>query len=134
MAIALSVATTGCGGADPVAQVRGMVLRFGRAAAVRDYRTICRSILQPALVSRFEAVGLPCERALAEGLGPAATPRLTVRAVQVKGATAFVAVHTTAANQPPSDDTIELARGPMGWRIVSLADAAAPARPVLAPR
>jgi hypothetical protein len=111
----------GCGGTSAAAGVRSTLGDFGRAAAHKDYRTMCRRLLAPSLVEQVEGVGIPCETALAKGLGAVQRPSLKVRTVTVAHGHAFAVVHSTAAGQPPSDDTVELVHARDGWRIASLA-------------
>jgi hypothetical protein len=109
-----------CGSVDQLPRVRQTLARFAAATARKDYRTVCRELLAPAIVDQLAQLGLPCERALARGLGSVRSPRLSVRSVRVRGDGAEAQVHSSAANQPPSDDTIELVRVQGAWRISSL--------------
>lgn len=128
-AVALCLATaltlTACGGPSDQQQVRTTLQRFGRAVARRDYRTVCAALLAPGLVERLAEIGLPCETALARGFGRARQPTLAVRSVRVTGASATALVHSGAANQAPSDDTVGLAKVRGSWRISSLGTATA---------
>ena len=124
-----AILLAGCGsGPDASAQVRATLASFGRAVAARDYRTVCTRLLAPALTDQLAQIGLPCQAGLARGFGRARAPHLTVRSVTVNpsGDAASAVVHTTAANQPPSDDTLGLVRLGGTWRIASLG--AAPRR------
>ena len=47
-------------------------------------------------------------------------PRLQIVRVQVKKDKAFVTVRTSASNQMPSTDTLQLVREDGGWRIAAL--------------
>jgi hypothetical protein len=134
--LAVVTAVAGCGGgggastspttttpdtAADVRAVRGVVVRFGTASAAKDYRTICRVLLAPALVREVEAIGLPCEAALDRGLGTVGNPRLAVGTVRVRGDNASAATHSTADGQAPSDDLVELVRVHGRWAISTLA-------------
>jgi hypothetical protein len=120
-ALAAVVALSGCGGGPSDEQrVARTVQAFSRAAAARDYATLCDRILAPALVSQVTSIGLPCEKALARGLGGVRDPRLSIGAITVDGDRANVQVHTSAANQKPSSDTLQLVRVHDAWRIASL--------------
>ena len=127
----LCAALAGCGGSGPSDQqrVRGALQRFGRAVAQRDYHTVCSALLAPVLVERLAEIGLPCETALARGFGPVQHPTLAVRSVHVSGSSASALVHTAAANQTPSDDTVALAKIGGSWRISSLGVAPPPRAP-----
>jgi hypothetical protein len=118
--VAVAIAASGCGGQDPSASVRSTLGAFGRAAARKDYKAMCRRLLAPALVEQVESVGIPCEAALAKGLGGVSSPTLSVRRVTVRRGRAFATVHSTAAGQPPSTDTVQLVREAGGWRIAAL--------------
>lgn len=115
---ALGVA--GCGGQDQAAGVRSTLGAFGKAAAQKDYRAMCNRILAPSLVQQVESVGMPCETALAKGLGAVSSPTLRVRKVTVSRGRAYAVVHSAAAGQAASTDTVELVRVGSGWRIAAL--------------
>jgi hypothetical protein len=68
-----------------------------------------------------EAVGLPCEVALRQGLGEVKSPTLTIGRIVVRGDSATAEVRSAAAGEKPSADTLELVRVGEGWRIASLA-------------
>jgi hypothetical protein len=121
--VALAGALGACGSVDQGPQVRRALARFSAATARKDYRTLCEQLLAPMIVDQLTQLGLPCERALAEGLGSVHSPQLTVRSVRVNGAKAQAQVHSSASNQPPSDDTIELVHVRGAWRISSLGSA-----------
>lgn len=110
----------GCGGQNPAAGVRSALGAFGKAAAQKDYRALCRQILAPSLVEQVESVGMPCETALAQGLGGVSSPTLLVRRVTLHGGRAYAVVHSSAVGQLPSTDTVELVRVAGGWRIAAL--------------
>ena len=114
---------TACGKTSPEDQVRSTVHGFADAVAHRDYQSLCDTYLSTALISGLEGAGLPCELALKPEISATERPHLDIRTVTVDGDRAKVAVHTTAANQPPSDDTLALTRERGRWRIASLAEA-----------
>ena len=61
---------------------------------------------------------MPCELALKTGLRRASrTRRSSVKTVAVNGDKALVTVHSTAANQKPSDDTLALVKEKGKWKI-----------------
>jgi hypothetical protein len=126
LAVALGLSLSGCGGPSDRATVRATLADLARATAQRDYGRMCRQILAPRLVAAVTQVGLPCETALAQGLGHVATPKLVVRGVSVHDRTALARVHTTAANQPSSDDTVRLVKLGDRWYVESLVPAAKP--------
>lgn len=113
----------GCGKSSPEDEVRSTVKGFADAIAQRDYQALCDDYLSTSLISGLERAGLPCELAIKPEISATEKPRLEIRTVDVEGDRAKVAVHTTAANQPASDDTLALAREQGRWRIASLAEA-----------
>jgi hypothetical protein len=126
------VLLAGCGGdsgTTPEDAVRDVVTRFGQATAKKDYQAICDDLIARSLSDNVEEFGLPCELAFKQGLQGVRGARLTIRKVTLKGNVAHVVVHTTAANQPPSTDTLTLRRADGQWRISSLSAAPASRRP-----
>jgi hypothetical protein len=124
-----ALALGGCGGASDRAQVRDTLARFARATATKDYRTLCRRVLAPSIIQPLLQIGLSCEQALSRGLAAVDTPRMVVRHIEFRGPAAFAAVHTSAANQLASDDTVRLVEVDGQWVVSSLgAPPAAPAR------
>jgi len=122
-----AVAGVGCGRADDRAQVRDTLGRLARATATRDYRTLCQRVIAPSTLVPLRQIGMTCEQALQEGLAGVRAPRLVVRSIQVHGSRAAAAVHSFAANQPASDDTIELVEVGGQWWVSSLGAAPPPA-------
>jgi hypothetical protein len=125
--IALAVAAmapvlAGCGSSGPTDEqlVARTVTAFGRATAAKDYRSLCERILAPSLIEQLTQIGLPCEQALAKGLGSVRSPSLTLGAVTVEGDTATAEVRTRAADQAPSRDTLRLEKVRGAWRVASL--------------
>ena len=121
-AVALAV-PAGCGGGSPADAVRATLAGFAKATAQRDYQGLCDTYFAPKLVDEVEQTGLPCEAAIRPEISATQKPTLKVKAVQVHGDSATAQIHTTAANQPPSDDTIALVRVSGKWHISSLATA-----------
>ena len=122
--LALTVLAAACG-ADPQADVRKTLESFAGATAKKDYQEICDQLIAKSLSDNVEEYGLPCELAFKQGLDSVRKPTLTIRSVEVDGDVAKVRVHSTAANQPPSDDTLELRRSEGEWKITALARPAA---------
>jgi hypothetical protein len=114
----------GCGDAGPTPeeQVRTTVSEFGQATADKDYKTMCDRLLAPTLVEDVQQIGLPCERALEQGLEQVREPRLTIGAVKIDGDKATAEVRTSAAGEEPSRDTLELVNINGTWKIASLGD------------
>ena len=112
----------GCGDAGPTPeeQVRTTVSEFGRATAAKDYKTMCSRLLAPDLIEDVEQLGLPCERALKQGLDQVKEPRLTIGAVDIDGTDATAEVRTSAAGEEPSKDTLKLVNVNGTWKIASL--------------
>ena len=112
----------GCGGSGPTPeeQVRSAVAEFGRATAAKDYTALCDRILAPELIEEVESIGLPCERALRQGLGEVEEPRLTIGKIEIDDDRASAEVRTSAAGEEPSRDTLELVNLDGDWKISSL--------------
>jgi hypothetical protein len=112
----------GCGesGPTPEEQVRSTVAEFGRATAAKDYAALCDHILAPELIEDVESIGLPCERALRQGLGDVEDPRLTVGKIVIREDQASAEIRTSAAGEEPSQDTLELVNLDGVWKISSL--------------
>ena len=112
----------GCGeeGPTPEEQVRSAVVEFGRATAAKDYRALCDRLLAPELIEEVESIGLPCERALREGLGEVEDPRLTIGRIEIRDDEASAEVRTSAAGEEPSQDTLRLVNIDGVWKISSL--------------
>jgi hypothetical protein len=128
-AVAAATLLAGCGGdkgTTPEDAVRGVVTKFGTASAKKDYQTICDELIARSLSDNVEEFGLPCELAFKQGMDAVVRPKLVIRRLTLKGDVARAVVHTTAANQPASDDTLELRRIDGDWRITSLSAAPAP--------
>jgi len=122
-AIGAALFLAACGGASDDELVRETVQRYAKASAEKDYQEICDEIVAKELIRSVESVGLPCELAFKRGLGPVKEPKVRVDDVQVNKTKALVRVHSTAKNQPASDDTLELVLQGGSWRISSLAKA-----------
>ncbi len=112
----------GCGdsGPTPEEQVRSTVAEFGRATAAKDYTALCDHILAPALIEEVESIGLPCERALRQGLGEVEDPQLTIGRIDIRDDNATAEVRTSAAGEEPSKDTLQLVNLDGVWKISSL--------------
>jgi hypothetical protein len=123
-----AVALAGCGGPTDEERVRQTLQRFGQAVAAKDYSRLCNELLARSLVRKLDSVGVPCGLALAKGLEGVRRPSLEVVQVKVRSDTlALAQVRTTAANQPPSVDTVRVVREGEEWRVASLSGAQPPA-------
>lgn len=110
-----------CGDPSDEERVRDAVAAFGAASAKKDYQEICDELVAKDLAESVEAVGLPCEVAFKRGLDPVKEPKVEIKKVTINKTRALVNVRSTAKNQPPSDDTLELVLEGGDWRISSLA-------------
>jgi hypothetical protein len=120
-ALLLAAVLAGCGGGpSDEQQVRRTLMDFVQATARKDYRRMCTQLLAPQLIENAEQIGLPCEKALQKAFGQVRDPRLTIGKVTVDGDRATAQTRTSAANQPPSQDTVELTKVGGRWRIASL--------------
>jgi hypothetical protein len=115
------VTLAACGQEKPTQQVHDAVDRFGKAVADKDYQDLCDKLLAANLIHALEARGVPCELALKTGFGAVKDPKIAVKTVAVNGDKALVSVHSTAANQTPSDDTLALVKEHGKWKISELA-------------
>jgi hypothetical protein len=110
-----------CGKERPTQAVRKSVERFGEAVAAHDYQELCDDLLAGNLIATLEEHGVPCELALKTGFGDAKDPKLSIKTIAVNGDRALVGVHSTAANQPASDDTLSLVKEHGKWKVSKLA-------------
>ena len=108
-----------CG--DDESDVRDTLNEFADATAKKDYQRLCDDLLSPELVEQVRSVNLPCEVALRTGFEDVEEPRIEIRSVKIDGDTARAQVRSTARNQEPSVDVIELVKVDDEWRIASLA-------------
>jgi len=118
--LGLVMLLAGCGGGGGSSDedaVRSTLTGYAKAFATRDYQAICDRYLAPKLIDGVEQRGLPCEAAVRPAIKEAVKPVMAVRSVKVSGDTATAIVHSSAANQPPSDDTISLSRVHGTWYI-----------------
>jgi len=111
----------GCGDPSDEERVRDAVSDFGEASAKKDYQRICDDLIAKGLAESVEAVGLPCEVAFKRGLDPVKEPKVEIKKIKINKTRALVNVRSTAKNQPPSDDTLELVLEGGDWRISALA-------------
>lgn len=118
---ALVLGVAGCGDPSDEKRVRDAVAAFGEASAKKDYQRICDDLVAKDLAESVEAVGLPCEAAFKRGLDPVKEPKVEIKKVKINKTRALVTVRSTAKNQPPSDDTLELVLEGGDWRISALA-------------
>jgi len=123
--VVLALGLAGCGrdgDEEPREEdaVRATLTTYAKATARGDAARICRDVLATALVERIQRQGVTCGEAVQAGLTGVRDPRLRVESVQVDGTRATAQVRSTAAGQPPSQDTIRLVREKAGWRIAAL--------------
>jgi hypothetical protein len=113
-----------CGGASPkrsdADRVRDTLAAFGQASAKHDYRRVCAELLAKPVIDNVRRAGLSCESAMKSALQGVQSPKLEVGEVTIKGNRASAKVHTTAANQAASDDTVALVREGGDWKIGAL--------------
>jgi hypothetical protein len=110
-----------CGKEKPTQAVRKSVERFGKAVAAHDYQELCDNLLATNLIAALEGRGVPCELALKTGLGATKDAKISIKTIAVNSNRALVGVHSTAANQAPSDDTLNLVKEHGKWKVSSLA-------------
>jgi hypothetical protein len=121
--VVAACALAGCGDSGPSdeQQIRATLAEFQRATAAHDYQALCDQVLAPKLVETVKQIGLPCEIALRKGFKGVRDPHLSVGAVAVDDDKATAEVRSSAADEEPSRDTVELVRVGERWRIASLA-------------
>jgi hypothetical protein len=118
--LCLLVVAAGCGQSEERA-VRRTLDDFAQATARKDYQRLCDDLFAQRLVEEVRRT-VPCEVALRNSsLNDARNPKLTVRRITVDGNRATAVVATSAANQRPSEDTVELVKEREQWRILALA-------------
>jgi hypothetical protein len=121
---ALALAACGGGGGSPkrsdADRVRDTLSAFGQASAEHDYRRVCADLLAKPVIDAVRGAGLSCESAMKTALQGVQSPKLEVGQVTIKGNRASAKVHTTAANQQASDDTVALVREGGDWKIGAL--------------
>jgi len=115
----------GGGGGGPkrteTEQVRDTLSAFAQASAEHDYRRVCADLLAKPVIDSVRKAGLSCESAMKTALQGVESPKLEVVQVTIKGNRASAKVHTTAANQQASDDTVALVKEGDSWKIGALA-------------
>jgi Domain of unknown function (DUF4878) len=120
---ALTLAACG-GGSSPersdADRVRDTLGAFGEASAKHDYRRVCAELLAKPVIDSVRRAGLSCESAMKSALEGVQAPKIEVREVKITGDRASAKVHTTAANQPASDDTVALVKEGGDWKIGAL--------------
>ncbi len=119
LAAGVALALAGCG-SSAHDQVKDKVDQFASAAAAKDYPTICREVLAPALVAHLTAAGITCTQAMRIALGSVRDPTLSIGRIIIDGNKAAAITLTTAAGQRASLQAIDLVKTAHGWRISSL--------------
>jgi hypothetical protein len=109
-----------CGRQGDESAVRDTLETFAEATSRKDYQRLCDELFSEKLVAEVNKT-LPCEVALRRSdLDAARNPRIEVRSVKVDGDRAQARVRSSAANQPASEDTVQLVREDERWRIAAL--------------
>ncbi len=120
LAAAIALLAAGCSSESDEEKVRATLQRFADATARKDYQALCDDLFATKLVEEVRR-SIPCELALKRSdLATAQKPKLEVGTVKVEGDRATADVRSSAANQRPSRDTVELIREGDEWRIISL--------------
>jgi hypothetical protein len=118
-------ALSGCGASERD-DVQAKVEQFAKAAAGKDYKTICTQVLAASLLEHLAAGGVPCEQAMQLALSAVHSPTLSIGRVTISGSTASVITLTAAHGQEASLDAIDLVKTGQGWRITSLGSPVVP--------
>jgi hypothetical protein len=124
--MALAALMSGCLGGEedprpasgPPREIAQVVERLERATAQRDFSTLCDDLFTEA--ARERAGGEDCERLTRSAAEGIARPRITVKAIELKGERALVEVTTRATGQAEVGDTLELRREGGEWRVEAL--------------
>ena len=115
-----ALTAAGCGGESEEEAVRSKLDQFASATAKKDYDAICDDVFSQKLVEEVKRT-LPCEVALQNSdLGSAKEPKLEISRIRVDGERATADVRSSASNQKPSQDTVQLIQEDGEWRIISL--------------
>jgi hypothetical protein len=117
---AVTLAACGGGGSpkrSDADRVRDTLSAFAQASAKHDYRRVCADLLAKPVIDSVRRAGLSCENAMKTALQGVEAPKLEVGQVTIKGNRASAKVHTTAANQQASDDTVALVKEGESWKI-----------------
>jgi hypothetical protein len=100
--------------------VAATIQALDEAMRVRDYRGLCYELFTAE--ARRRAGGKDCERLLRSAAADVSRPRIQILSIRLTGKRAVARVRSSAANQPPLDDDVELVREPgRGYRISALA-------------
>jgi hypothetical protein len=100
--------------------VAATIQALDEATQKRDYRRICDDLFTAA--ARRRAGGGDCARLLRSAAQDVRRPRIQIVAIRVEGDRATVRVRSSAANQRPLVDEVELVRAERGrYRIAALA-------------
>jgi hypothetical protein len=128
-ACAVALALSGCSlGDDQEAQpargapnaVAATMQALDQSLRARDYRGICNELFTRE--ARRRAGGNDCERLLRSAAAGVRRPRVRILGIRIEGKRATVRVRSSADNQRPLMDEVELVRERGGYLISSLAD------------
>ena len=114
-----AAALAGCGTSER-AQVQAKVQQFVKAAAARDYKTICTQVLAPPLLEHMVESGITCQQAMQIALASVTSPTLAIGQITVDGSKASAITLSTAKGQEAALAAIELVKTSQGWRVESL--------------
>ncbi|MEJ7790176.1 MAG: hypothetical protein WKF29_09875 [Thermoleophilaceae bacterium] len=127
LALLAAVLLGGCAGGEKEAppepatgapkQVAEVIARLERAAAAKDYRTVCALLSSAA---RERAGGKRCEASLGEQGAGVREPTIRVLSIGIEADRATARVRTEAVGQAPVDETIELVREDGKYLIAAL--------------
>ena len=123
------LALSGCslGGDHEARPVRGApkavaatIQALDQATRRRDFRTICDELFTAE--ARRRAGGKDCQRLLRSAAQDVRAPRIRIAGIRIEGDRATVRVRSSAANQRPLVDEVELVRRGERYLISALAD------------
>ena len=121
LAAAVAAVAGGCSRESDEDKVRDTLEGYVEAVERKDYNALCDDFFATKLVQEVRR-SVPCEVALSRfsDLGTARKPELRILRVRVDGTRATADVRSSAANQPPSEDTVQLIQEGDDWRIIAL--------------
>jgi ketosteroid isomerase-like protein len=110
---------SGCGQSTQDA-IRAKVQQLAQAVGQRDWATICRQVLAPAVVEHLTRNGIPCQQAMRLALGGIRQPEVSVGKVIIRKDRAWAITLTAAQGEKARLTAIALRQTSDGWRITSL--------------
>lgn len=126
-ALATAVALAACGTttgstssfSGPSKQVAEAISTFQSDATALDSGKICKELLAAEVTKRLEAKGATCEKAIKSALEQVDNYSVTVKTIEVKGASATARVKSTVYGKEQAG-TMSLVKEGGDWKLTSL--------------